>query len=266
MLRILTKEEAAKLDKTGDPNAPSEASYPTLRKGSTGPEVTSLQTKLNELGFLPASGITGAYTTDTVDAVKAFQRAAGGLIIDGVAGPKTQHKLYGTVPEGTYDDDPPGGSTVTPVIYPVELVDWDTGEIERVWKRGEVAVVTDVKTGLSLRIRRWAGGKHIDGEPLTADDTATLCRIYGVRNAQEILEKDLYERRPLWVTVAGRTFAASLYGVPHNYPDGDTIPDNDFNGQLCVHFLNSRIHSSGRIDSAHMAAVRYAYDKAPQKK
>ncbi|MGI6654186.1 MAG: SH3 domain-containing protein [Christensenellales bacterium] len=265
MLRVLTKEEAAKLESAGDPDAPSEASYPTLRLGSTGPEVTRLQTELARLNFLPQSGITGDYTSDTVAAVKAYQRSAGGLIIDGVAGPNTQHKLFNTVPEGTYT---PGGSgsTVTPVLYPVEKTDWSTGEMERVWGRGEVAILTDVKTRISFQAKRWAGGAHIDAEPLTAADTAAMCKIYGVRTAQEILEKNLYERRPLWVTIHGRTFAASLYGVPHNYPDGDTIPDNEFSGQFCVHFLNSRIHRSNVIDKDHMKAVQYAYDHAPSKK
>ncbi|NLB39517.1 MAG: hypothetical protein GX810_09795, partial [Clostridiales bacterium] len=265
MLRILTKEEAAKLEGSGDPDAPDEASYPTLRLGSTGTEVTRLQTELSRLGFLPATGITGNYTSDTVDAVKSYQRSAGGLIVDGVAGASTQHKLYNTVPEGTYTPGA-GGSTVNPVIYPVELVDWNTGEVERVWGRGETAIVTDVKTRISFQVRRWAGGAHIDGEPLTAADTAALSKIYGVRNAQEILEKNLYERRPLWVTIHGRTFAASLYGVPHNYPDGDTIRDNDFSGQLCIHFYNSRVHRTDTIDAAHMKAVQYAYDNAPSKK
>ncbi len=57
-----------------------------------------------------------------------------------------------------------------------------------------------------------------------------------------------------------------MYGVPHNYPAGDTIRDNDFNGQFCVHFYNSRTHSSGRVDSDHMKAIQEAYNKAPTKK
>ncbi len=261
MLRILTKEEAAKLEGSGNPDAPDEASYPTLRLGSTGDAVTRLQTELARLTFLPQTGITGNYTSDTVEAVKAYQRSAGGLIVDGVAGPSTQHKLYNTVPEGTYTPGA-GGSTVSPTLYPVEKIDWTSGEVERVWGRGQTAIITDVRTRISFQARRWAGGAHIDAEPLTAADTAAMNKIYGVKTSQEILEKNLYERRPLWVTVGGRTFAASLYGVPHNYPDGDTIRDNDFSGQFCVHFFNSRVHRSDTIDAAHMRAVQYAYDNA----
>jgi hypothetical protein len=145
-------------------------------------------------------------------------------------------------------------------------VDWYTGDINTFWGRGETAVMTDVKTGISLRIKRWAGGLHVDGEPLTGADTAALAQVYGVKNAQEILEKNLYQRRPVWITLKGRSFAASLYGVPHNYPAGDTIPGNDFNGQLCIHFYNSRTHASGTVDSDHMRAIQTAYDSAPSKK
>ncbi len=263
LLRVLTKVEEQLLNTVGDPDAPKPASYRTLRLADTGEDVTRLQTELNRRGLLASASITGTYDSKTVEAVKAFQRA-NSLTVDGIAGSDTQHKLYGTVPEGTYE--PGGGSTVTPSLYPVELVDWYKGDINTFWGRGETAVLTDVTTGISLRVRRWAGGYHVDGEPLTSADTTALTRIYGVKTAQEILEKDLYQRRPVWITLKGRSFAASLYGVPHNYPDGDTIPGNDFNGQLCVHFYNSRIHTSGTVDASHMKAIQRAYDAAPSRK
>jgi len=262
MLRILSKTEEAALNATGDPGAPPEATYRTLRRADTGADVTRLQTELARLGFLNPAAITGIYTTETITAVRNYQQAAG-LFVDGVAGPKTQHKLYGTVPEGTYTD--PSGGTVTPTLYPVEKLAWTTVDTG-VWPRGVTAVVTDVKTKLSFRVKRWAGGSHADGEPLTAADTAVMCKIYGVTSAQEIAEKNLWERRPVWVTVNGRSVAGSVYGVPHNYPAGDTIPDNDFYGQFCVHFVGSTTHSTVRVDAGHQAAIDYAYLNAPSRK
>lgn len=263
LLRILTKEEEAALNNTGSPSAPATGSYRTLQLGSSGEDVTRLQKELNRLGLLNSIYITGTYDSQTAAAVRTYQQN-NGLTVDGIAGSSTQHKLYGTVPESTHT--PSGGSTVTPTLNPVEIVDWYKGDINAFWGRGEVAVMTDVKTGISLRVKRWAGAYHVDGEPLTAADTAALCKIYGVSSAQQILEKNLYQRRPLWITLKGRTFAASLYGVPHNYPAGDTIPNNDFNGQMCIHFYNSRTHTSGVVDSDHMKAIKYAYDAAPSKK
>jgi hypothetical protein len=62
------------------------------------------------------------------------------------------------------------------------------------------------------------------------------------------------------VTIGTRTFACSLYGVPHNYPDGDTISDNAFKGQLCLHFTNSKTHNGKSVDSGHQKAIQEAYD------
>ena len=93
-----------------------------------------------------------------------------------------------------------------------------------------------------------------------------MCKIYGVTSAQQIAEKNLWERRPVWVTVNGRSVAGSVYGVPHNYPAGDTIPDNDFYGQFCVHFVGSTTHSTARVDAGHQAAIDYAYLNAPSRK
>ncbi|NLE75236.1 MAG: peptidoglycan-binding protein, partial [Chloroflexi bacterium] len=195
LLRVLTKEEEAVFKQTGDPDSPKTATYRELWLASTGEDVTRLQQELNRLGYLQSAYITGTYDDQTAAAVRAFQQAKG-LIIDGRAGSATQHKLYNTVPEGTYD--PGGGGTVSPEINPVELVDWVTGDISTYWGKGETAVMTDVDTKISLRVRRWSGLNHVDGEPLTSSDTAALCRIYKVKSAQEILEKNLYQRRAVW--------------------------------------------------------------------
>ena len=60
------------------------------------------------------------------------------------------------------------------------------------------------------------------------------------------------------MTIGTRTFACSLYGVPHN-PDGDTISNNNFTGQLCLHFTNSKTHGSKNVDSLHQEAIEKAY-------
>ena len=71
----------------------SAALADTLRTGSRGSEVIRLQNALKELGLysLKADGI---YGRGTMRAVQEFQRK-NGLKTDGVAGPKTQAKLYG---------------------------------------------------------------------------------------------------------------------------------------------------------------------------
>ena len=63
----------------------------TLRRGSTGPEVTRLQQRLTELGFDP-NGIDGIFGPGTEAAVKAFQQSKG-LTVDGIVGPNTRAAL-----------------------------------------------------------------------------------------------------------------------------------------------------------------------------
>lgn len=60
---------------------------PVLKEGSSGPEVGKLQEKLKELGFNPGL-IDGDFGPATKAAVVAFQKS-GGLLADGIAGPRT---------------------------------------------------------------------------------------------------------------------------------------------------------------------------------
>ena len=255
MMRIYTKAEKQAYENSQNPTTPPggkpEATYETLRKGSTGNAVKALQTKLKEKGYFTGA-INGTYGTDTVDAVKAFQRSVD-LSADGIAGSNTQHALFGTVPPGTNNDD------LTNTIYPVEKIDWFTGGINTIFARGMNVKVTDVKTGITFWVHRWAGGNHADVEPLTAADTRRMCKIYGVTSSTQITASKYYQRHALWVTIGTRTFAASMYGVPHN-DEGDTIATNDFQGQFCIHFTNSKTHTSSKVDPDHQAAIQYAYD------
>lgn len=71
---------------------PEAAFARTMKKGSRGSDVKTLQTALKNLGFYSGK-IDGIYGKKTVNAVKAYQRK-NGLKADGVAGPKTLGKLY----------------------------------------------------------------------------------------------------------------------------------------------------------------------------
>lgn len=63
-------------------------SSPTLsRLGSRGEEVRKVQTKLKSLGLYTGS-VDGIYGTGTQKAVRQFQKNCG-IIVDGIAGPKT---------------------------------------------------------------------------------------------------------------------------------------------------------------------------------
>ena len=238
----------------GSTGSPQEATYTTLRLGSTGTAVYNLVAELKNQGFYTGA-LTSSYTSAVRQAVINFQTAKG-LTIDGIAGNQTQHALFGTVPPGTADPN-----NLTFSFYPVEKIDWFTGGIQQLWAKGANYKVYDVRTGIVWWAHRWSGGFHADIEPLTAADTARLCQIYGVDDAQDIWDKNLWQRRPCLVTIGTRTFACSLMGMPHN-PDGDTIDNNNMTGQICMHFTNSKGHESGKVDSYHTKAIQEAYDWA----
>src|SRR5215510_7445548 len=64
---------------------------PILQRGSSGPDVLTLQSTLKQLGFDP-NGVDGTFGPGTEAAVKAFQQSKG-LTPDGMVGPNTMAAL-----------------------------------------------------------------------------------------------------------------------------------------------------------------------------
>ena len=204
----------------------------TLRKGVTGTAVKTLQTNLKKLG-LYAAAVDGSFGTTTENAVKAFQKQYG-LTVDGVAGSATLKKIESAVAAiGS-------GKLVT------ERLDWFNGG-KNVIPNGAVFQIKDVGTGLVFSARRQSGGSHMDAEPLTAADTATLKKINGGSFS--------WRRRAVLVKYNGHVYAASIYSEPHGT---NTILDNNFDGQFCLHFYGSKTHGSDRVDEAHQRCVEQA--------
>ncbi len=133
-----------------------------------------------------------------------------------------------------------------------EYLDWFK-EVQYIFDKEDKAVVTDIDTGKSFNVKRLYGRNHADAEPLTPEDTKIMKEIYG--------GKWSWDRRAVIVTIydknkkAERKIAASMNGMPHG---GESITDNNFKGQFCIHFKNSRTHSGNRLDSGHQKAVKKA--------
>ncbi len=242
-------------DTSSAPESQQETSYYTLKVGSTGTKVANLVNELINQGYY-AGEPTDTFTTAVQASVKAFQTVKG-LSVTGTANSATQHALFGTRPIGAGNTD-----NLEFAIYPVEKIDWFTGGIQDMLPKGANFKIYDVKTGIVWWAHRWSGGRHADIETLTAADSARLCQIYGVNNLQEIVDENMWERRPCLVTIGTRTFACSLDGMQHN-PAGDTISNNNMNGQICLHFTNSEGHSSQAVSVSHAKAIEYAYNNCP---
>ncbi|MBB6637209.1 hypothetical protein [Cohnella thailandensis] len=126
--------------------------------------------------------------------------------------------------------------------YYGELIGWQ--EASRLVPRLKVFTVVDLETGLSFRVQRRAGRDHADVQPVSKEDTRIMKRIYEDRWS--------WRRKAVLVRAEGRQLAASMNGMPHG---GDGIPDNDFKGHFCIHFLDSSTHKSEVPDPAHRLMV-----------
>ncbi|HHW70256.1 MAG TPA: peptidoglycan-binding protein, partial [Clostridiales bacterium] len=206
-----------------------------LRRGSRGADVKDLQQKLKSKGYHKYS-VDGIFGFRTEQSVKNFQKA-NGLVADGIVGSATMAKLKLS---STDSSSSRGSSNKSSV----EMLHWST--VRSLFPRGATAVVTDVDTGKSFKVYRMGGTNHADVEPLTANDTAIMKSIYGNWS---------WARRAIIVDYGGRRIAASMNGMPHGQ---QTIYNNNFNGQFCIHFLGSKTHGSGRVDPDHQAMVRKA--------
>lgn len=211
-----------------------------LSYGCHGEEVKAIQRRLKELGYFDGV-IGGNYLVKTTKAVEAFQEDAG-LQIDGVVDAVTHSKIFS-------DDAPQKEKPESTILTgkTVKEMDWWKSDIQKIFAKGTDATITDVRTGLTWREQRRGGTNHADVQPLTAEDTAALKKAYG--------GKWSWNRRPIWVTINGQNYAASMNGMPHG---GSSIKNNNFDGHHCIHFTNSRTHCSNKVCPNHQKAIKEA--------
>lgn len=224
---------------------PTEAPL-LLKNGSSGDEVILLQMRLRDLGYFNYK-ITDYFGALTEQGVMAFQKE-NDLPQDGVIGAQTSEVLFSNSAKRR---------PVEPVTQPVKTHDVSTvplgrkadwyKEVQYSFPRRGTATVIDVYTGISYNVDRVGGSKHADVEPLTKEDTAKLKASYGGAWS--------WDRRPVVVKVNGEWVAGSINGMPHGY---ETVPGNGMDGQVCIHFLNSRTHIRDLADARHQAMVRIA--------
>ena len=212
--------------------------------GSTGSTVTYIQTALTALEYYNRQ-ITGHYGRDTKDAVRAFQRDHN-LTADGVCGATTLAAI-----QKAYSGSSSATTTYNATVYKLDWSYMKSNATALGIARGASIKLTDLTTGKSLNIHVQSTGNHIDAEPLTSADTTTLCEIYGVSTPNAIS----YKRRPMMITTSAGQFLCSIYGQPHGAQD---ITNNGYEGQFCLHFVNSKTHGTNRVDGDHQNAINTA--------
>lgn len=210
----------------------------TSREGDSGSNVVKLQQALECLGYYDGA-IDGVYGEGTVSAVKQFQKKRN-MKDDGIAGSSTIRVLFGSVGSSS-------SSSSSSKTYETEVLDWFEDEVTKVIPKNARFTIKDVKTSKTFEVVRWSGYNHIDAEPRTAEDTATMKSIYGGEWS--------WSRRAILILYNGHVYAASMNGMPHGTT---TISSNNFDGHFCIHFKNSKTHESDKVDPDHQAAVTTA--------
>ena len=138
----------------------------------------------------------------------------------------------------------------TPSVDPrdyVIVMDWFDGG-SNVLKKGEYGTIYDIWSGIFINVKRMGGSNHADIEPASLEDTAKLY--------QAVDGEYSWESRPVILIAGGKFVACAINTLPH----GDqTIYDNAYDGQFCLHMVNSRTHGSDSVNEEHQKSIREAY-------
>ena len=232
---------------------PANSHLTTMSFGMQAQAVKIVQMALKRKGFY-FKAADGVYGSGTKQAVAKFQESVS-LAADGIAGPQTLLVLLGKDAAGELWNN---FRTEMEPIQPqksgrVWLCDW-FGNMENTVVRYTAYEVIDVRTGIHWKMQRFGGVTalwHADVEPMTEADTAAMTKAWGGELTPV--------RRPIWVKIDGEYYAAGLMGYVHG---SGTINDNGMDGQVCMHFRGSKIHSSGRVDEAQQACISEAFARA----
>ena len=251
--KVMTAEEIQEY--TGSTSSGSSSG--SLKYGSTGSDVLYVQTALKALGYYSGS-LTGHYGNKTAQAVMDFQRA-NSLSADGVVGAKTMAKITEAY-NGSSSSGSSGSVSLKATVYDLSWDKYKSAYVRAGLSRGNTFTLTDLQTGRSFKVYVQSAGFHADVEPATANDTATMCKIYGVSSAKDIS----YVRRAMIATIGNYQFACSMYGEAHGSQD---ITNNNYPGQFCIHFRDCKTSGSQIVYDVNQEPIDQAvtYVKAKGK-
>ncbi len=232
---------------TLDPNEPT--AEPVLRVGSTGDEVTELQTRLKELGYY-SGDVDGQYGNGTKEAVRLFQQQ-NGLDADGLFGGDTRSALFAEdaqayvaptdtpAPEDTATIAPEDGTVVSFDAEDEVILEEDTADksdmpllvnadhlLDEDYEPDDLVNMTEYCDSSVVKIK--ANG--IDGQRIAVDALMEMLRAAeaeGISNwqvsagyrsisyQQKLLDNKIYEYRQQGKSAsAARSAALKLVALP----------------------------------------------------
>lgn len=172
--------------------------------------------------------LTGAFEARTHDAIVAFQ-LRNGITASGVLDSATQARLYsGSAHDVAWASRyylPEGAGTGTAQSENVQLLHW-ANEVKGLLSGVSAVRAYDPETGLSWSLTILSRGRHLDVQPTSLEDTLIQKKSFGGTS---------WDIHPVYILLPdGRWSLATM----HDYPHGtNTIMNNGFGGQNCVHFL-----------------------------
>ena len=129
----------------------------------------------------------------------------------------------------------------------VVKMNWFNGG-SNVLKKGKYGYIYDIDTGITVKIKRMGGHNHADMEPASASDTAKLLRV--------AKGKFSWKSHAVILYAGGKYVACGINTLPH----GDqTLRNNNYDGQFCLHMCGSKTHGSSEVNSNHQASINRAY-------
>ncbi len=219
----------------------------TIKEKEVGDRVTLVQMRLRDLGYFNYRP-TGKFSAMTMSAVQAFQQQ-NGIAPDGQVGEDTFSKLFSSdvkrAPINAKVKKVAGPGYSGKVSARGELSSWE--EINPLIPVGTQFSVQDFNSGVSYQLVRTGGENcaHV-ATPTVADQVAYLQSFGGA---------DTWEHRSVLVTINGRVFAASLFGMPTG---GEDTTGSGMKGYTTLYFNNSKTDVSALPDEEHIAAIAKA--------
>ena len=222
----------------------------TIKQKDMGDRVTVVQTRLRDLGYLNYRP-TGKFSDLTVEAVRKFQQQ-NGIDPDGQVGDDTFAALFSAnvvrAPLNPQIKKIAGPSYSGKVTTHGELSSWE--EINPLLPVGTEFSVQDYNSGLTFNLVRTGGVNSAQVVTPTAADHETYLQAFG--------GADTWEHRPVLVTIGGRVYAASLFGMPTG---GADTTGSGMNGYTVLYFNNSKTDVNSLSDDEHILAIMKASGK-----
>ena len=119
-------------------------------------------------------------------------------------------------------------------------------KVKAVAKKYPYATVYDFASRIIWQVHIFSVGAHADVEPLTANDTARMERVFG---------GNTWNPRAVWVVFAdGSVYIGSTHSMPHEVQH---IKDNNFAGHSCLHFprTQEQVEAIGPYATSHQTTI-----------